>query len=124
MKRALQATAGATGTLQSRIDTLGEKLNNIFVALRGDRTLSSRFENSPPAISDRVNNIVDDQWQSTSAPTQTQIASYEVASDEFEVELSNLKTLVDDDLETIENELDRLGAPWTPGRIPEWKKKY
>ena len=124
MKRALQSTAGATGTLQSRIDTLGEKLNNIFVALRGDRTLSSRFENSPPAISDRVNNIVDDQWQSTSAPTQTQIASYEVASDEFEVQLSNLKTLVDDDLKTIENELDRLGAPWTPGRIPEWKKKY
>jgi len=123
MKRALLSTAGATGTLQSRIDSLEEKVNNVFTALSGDKTLSSRFENTPPAIGDRVNSIIDDQWLSTSAPTQTQVASYGVAADEFEVQLSNLKTLVDVDLKKIENELDRLGAPWTPGRIPEWKKK-
>ncbi len=123
MRRALQATAGATGALSVAMDTLEVQVDNIFIALRGNRTLSSRFENEPPAIADRVNNIVDEQWQSTSAPTQTQVASYQVAGDEFETQLSKLKRLVEVDLNRIETELDRLGAPYTPGRIPEWKKE-
>jgi hypothetical protein len=34
-----------------------------------------------------------------------------------------LKELVEVDLKGIETTLERLGAPWTPGRVPEWKQE-
>jgi hypothetical protein len=69
-----------------------------------------------------VNGIVDDQWQSTGAPTQTQIDAYNIAGDEFTPILAKLRTAVQTDLRSIETAMETLGAPWTPGRIPEWKK--
>ena len=43
--------------------------------------------------------------------------------EEFGQELGKLRTLVEGDLKTLEKALDLAGAPWTPGRLPEWKEK-
>jgi hypothetical protein len=45
------------------------------------------------------------------------------ASEEFSPVLARLKELVEVDLKGIETTLERLGAPWTPGRVPEWKQE-
>ena len=45
--------------------------------------------------------------------------SYAVAAQEFSVALAALRTLAAD-LAALENALELKGAPWTPGRIPEW----
>ena len=45
--------------------------------------------------------------------------SYNVASTEFARALQMLRTLAAD-VSALENGLDLKGAPWTPGRIPEW----
>lgn len=29
---------------------------------------------------------------------------------------------INEELVMLENNLENLGTPWTPGRIPEWKK--
>jgi hypothetical protein len=35
--------------------------------------------------------------------------------------LSQLKQLIEVDLSKLEKQLEAGGAPWTPGRVPEWK---
>ncbi|HZM89562.1 MAG TPA: glycosyl hydrolase, partial [Blastocatellia bacterium] len=101
-----------------------EKRNNeILRALRGDTALRQRQEILPPSIVERVNTIVSDQRMSTSAPTQTQKDHYAVAAQEFEQVLGRLRPLIEGDLARLEKAMEAAGAPWTPGRIPEWKDK-
>jgi len=35
--------------------------------------------------------------------------------------LEKLRTLAEQDIIQLENELEEAGAPWTPGRVPTWK---
>jgi len=37
--------------------------------------------------------------------------------------LAKLKQLVEGDIPRLEKALEALGAPHTPGRLPEWKDK-
>ena len=58
---------------------------------------------------------------STSRPTQTHQQQYQIATDDFAVELKKLRTLVQVDLTKLEKEMEAAGSPWTPGRLPEWR---
>ena len=80
-----------------------------------------RNEPTPPAILDRVQSIVDTQWNATSAPTATSEEAYAFAAQEFKGELDKLRQLVLVDLKKIEDRMEATGAPWTPGRIPIWQ---
>jgi hypothetical protein len=77
--------------------------------------------NTAPSINDRVGYVVGAQRMSTAKPTQTQLAQYNAAAQDFEGVLSQLRTLIEVDLSRLEKQLEAAGAPWTPGRIPEWK---
>jgi hypothetical protein len=58
---------------------------------------------------------------SIARPTQTQIDQYAAAAQEFETALGQLRQLIESDLARLEKQMEAAGAPWTPGRIPEWK---
>jgi hypothetical protein len=122
IKRALQATPSDTRQLMDTTLEMEKRLELILRALRGDTILASRDENVPLSISHRVNGIVDDQRLSTARPTQTQIDQYSIAGEEFAAELAKLRALVEVDLSKLEKAMEASGAPWTPGRIPEWKE--
>jgi hypothetical protein len=47
---------------------------------------------------------------------------YGIAGKEFEPQLAKLKKLIEVDLKKLEKAMEEAGAPWTPGRIPVWKK--
>ena len=47
---------------------------------------------------------------------------YEWAAEAFATELNRLKVL-SSDLDAFEQQLESAGAPWTPGRLPEWTKE-
>jgi hypothetical protein len=34
-----------------------------------------------------------------------------------------LHTLVEVDLTKLEKDMEAAGAPWTPGRVPEWQEQ-
>ena len=70
---------------------------------------------------DRVQSIVDAQWNATSAPTATSEDAYRFAAEAFQPQLEKLRQLVLVDLKKVEDALEASGAPWTPGRIPVWK---
>ncbi|MFO7979278.1 MAG: hypothetical protein R6V00_00410 [Candidatus Aminicenantes bacterium] len=41
--------------------------------------------------------------------------------DEFSPIYQQLKTIIEQDVKNIEQKLDEMGAPYTPGRLPDWK---
>jgi photosystem II stability/assembly factor-like uncharacterized protein len=121
IKRALHETPAADGKLMTDAISIERRVNEIQRGLRGDSSSRARNENLPASINERVSGIARDQRMSTSRPTQTQMDQYRDAAQEFERVLANLRSLVDGDLLRLEKAMEAAGAPWTPGRIPEWK---
>ena len=91
--------------------------------LRGDASLSKRNENQPPSIIDRLERTAQYQWATTSAPTQTHKDNYKIIGEEFLPILEKLRNLGEKDIPEFEKKLELMKAPWTPGRLPEWKIK-
>ncbi|MCW8984638.1 MAG: hypothetical protein OQK55_04800 [Thermoanaerobaculales bacterium] len=120
-RKALFDTPGADTAMLAESQRLQTEIDDILVELSGDETRENRNVFTPPSISERVTRIVDSQWDTTSAPTQTKIDGYEWAADAFAKELGRLKALASD-LEAFESQLEAAGAPWTPGRLPTWTK--
>jgi photosystem II stability/assembly factor-like uncharacterized protein len=123
IRRALDQTPAAEARWKSDARALEQRNRHILRALRGDVVLRARNENTPVSIVERVERILDDQRLSLARPTKTQQDGYEIASQEFTQELAKLRTLQEVDLKNLEKNLDLSGAPWTPGRLPEWKEK-
>jgi photosystem II stability/assembly factor-like uncharacterized protein len=120
-RKALFDTPGADTAMLAESQKLQTEIDDILVELSGDETRENRNVFTPPSISERVNRIVRSQWDTTSAPTQTKKDGYEWAADAFAKELGRLKALASD-LEAFESQLEAAGAPWTPGRLPNWTK--
>ncbi|HEY8181919.1 MAG TPA: hypothetical protein VII32_06735 [Thermoanaerobaculia bacterium] len=55
----------------------------------------------------------------TSAPTATHRESLTLAQQQAATLLDRLRKLVEVDLANVEKQMNALGAPWTPGRIPQ-----
>jgi len=121
IRRALLETPNAPASLSDEAAQLEKRKNDILRALRGDQALRARNMNLPPSISQRVNGIVGGQRLSTQRPTQTHLDQYAAAAAEFEGTLTRLRQLIESDLQRLEKQMEAAGAPWTPGRIPEWK---
>ena len=121
IRRALLETPAAGDKLLDDAAALDKRTNDILRALRGDSALRARNINLPPSIAERVGDIVGGQRLSTSRPTQTQISQYNAAAQDFEATLGQLRQLIEVDLTRLEKAMEAAGAPWTPGRIPEWK---
>ncbi|HKP12466.1 MAG TPA: glycosyl hydrolase, partial [Blastocatellia bacterium] len=120
IKRALQETPAADYKLTEQAQALDRRLDDILRALRGDQTARARNQDTPPSINDRVGTILAEQRMSSSRPTRTQQEHYAAAATDFEAALSALRSLVEGDLARLEKSMEAAGAPWTPGRIPEW----
>jgi len=116
---AVKETPGAIESQAQAVRDLRSRLQDIDTALNGDSTISSRNEPSPLAIASRVSTIVDGSWESQSGVTGNFRDSYAVADQQFREVIADLKA-VDSDLRALEVELEAEGAPWTPGRIPDW----
>ena len=123
MRRAVVETPGADTKLIDDIAALDKRMNDILRQLRGDTVIASRNENVLPSINERVNGIRGGLDQTLQRPTQTQREQYAIASQEFEAVLGQLRSLVEGDLVKVEKALEAAGAPYTPGRLPEWKDR-
>ncbi|HJX29176.1 MAG TPA: glycosyl hydrolase, partial [Thermoanaerobaculia bacterium] len=121
IQKALVVTPRADDRLSDEADALERRLQDIDVALSGDTTLARRNEGTPPSIFGRINNVVEGQWNTTMAPTQTHQDAYRLAAEAFTPVLAELTRLVETDLKALEDKMEAAGAPWTPGRVPTWQ---
>jgi hypothetical protein len=124
VKQTIQNTPGAPFTLMGEADKVEKQLHAILWSLNGQPAKASDEENwpAPPPVKLRLGAILEASYGNTSTPTQTQRDQYALLEVEFPPILDQLREIAEKDLKTLEDELVKLGAPWTPGHIPEWKK--
>lgn len=122
LRAAIELTPDAPVTMWTDLQGLENRLHLVNIALTGDQSLSRREFETPPSISRRVGTIQYGMSQTTSEPTQTFKDAYDIAADEFEPVYKELKDIVKA-LQEMEKQLEKLGAPYTPGRIPSWERE-
>jgi hypothetical protein len=122
LRRAFTETPGADPSLLEQTRALELRLDDLMTVLTGDKTRRKYEAPTPPSITQRVDQIVEGEWESTSAPTETHRRNYAIAATQFEGMLGKLRTLVEVDLKALEQKAEAAGAPWTPGRLPDWKR--
>jgi len=119
---ALQDTPNSDA-LQAEAFAIRQHNQEILRALRGDTALAARNENVPTSINDRLTNIMEGERFSITRPTQTHVDAYNIAADEFGQQLTKLRALIQTDMAKLEKDMEAAGAPWTPGRVPDWQQE-
>jgi photosystem II stability/assembly factor-like uncharacterized protein len=121
-KQALDQTPSIEKKWQAYVRDLEKRTREIHRDLVGDQVMRAHNEGTPPSTVERIEGIVGSQRNSLSAPTQTQREAFRIASEEVTGELARLRQVIEVDLPKLEKVLDAAGAPWTPGRLPQWKE--
>jgi photosystem II stability/assembly factor-like uncharacterized protein len=123
IREALHESPAAEKQLGATADSIEQRDREILRALRGDVEIAKRNEPVPSSIGDRVDAIIEGERFSMAKPTQSDMDSYGIAAGDFKDQLAKLRSLVDVDLAKLEKDMEAAGAPWTPGRVPDWSEK-
>jgi len=122
VREALQYTPNASAALINKARNIEHRLIALSMLMEGDPGLSKRNENQAPCITERLDDITWSIYSVTSFPTQTMQDGLQILSGMFEPVYKDIKKIRESDLQQLYTELDRLGVPWTPGRLPDWKQ--
>jgi hypothetical protein len=117
IRATIRVTPGMTAEDRKTVTSLEARLSDLGIRFNGDRSVSSRNEPTPLGIASRVSSIYGTVVNSQSAVGQNFRDSYQVATEEFSLALSELDALATETA-ALESSMERSGAPWTPGRIP------
>lgn len=121
LQQALAQTPTPTDALLRRARALADTLRAIQESLTGDPTIDEHNEPSPPSLMGRLDGITGGLWFSTlEDATNTQKHQYELVASQFGGILTALRQFINGDLKRLEDAAEAAGAPWTPGRIPNW----
>ena len=120
-RAALKCVTAPHADILDAVRALEAKVEGLQLKMTGDRLLSRLDMDTLPGIAERVMTVVYEQSASTSAPTGTQRDAYAIAEEEFGPVYEEIKRMMAEDLKAIEKRLDAVGAPYTPGRLPDWK---
>jgi photosystem II stability/assembly factor-like uncharacterized protein len=118
VRRALDEIAGPDPKLVAQVNAIDTALRDINDQINGDPILRRTNEPSPPSLLDRVKTAVTG-LTTTAPPTATHRESLAVAQQQTGPLLERLHKLIEVDLANVEKQMNALGAPWTPGRIPQ-----
>lgn len=118
LRVAIRDTPAAGAEHGARLERIRLGLEDALVTLRGDRTKSERSVAQQPSIAQRIGGVVRGQLYVTSPPDRTDREQFGYASEAFGAVRADLARLIGEELGSLERDLERLGAPWTPGRVP------
>ena len=121
MKQAVMETPALEQSLVKDMIGLERRLAETNKKLNGDASLARREFEAPTSINNRVSNILGGLLSATAAPTTTFMNSYDVAAKQFTPVLAEIKA-VGEAVKKLEQQLEQSGAPYTPGRIPDWRR--
>jgi hypothetical protein len=121
MAVAVKEAPDASEQLLSDIKKMEQEIAGIRLVLSGDGSMSKRSYPTSPSISGRVGSVVYGILETSSAPTETMKQSLKVAEEMFADVYPKVKTLGEQGIPSLEDKLEKAGAPYTQGRLPEWK---
>ncbi|MCX6275305.1 MAG: glycosyl hydrolase [Bacteroidetes bacterium] len=116
----IDAPASLTG-LAEQVREIEKRITAVDILMNGDGSLAKREFETPPSINGRIGTIEFTLWNATAAPTGIATQSYAVASKQFTGVLAELAS-IDGEIKKVEAVLEKNNAPYTPGRLPEWKE--
>jgi len=110
--------------LVKAIDKVIQEISDIKWLFNGEVPKASSEERIPAqvTINDRLGALETVSGRTSSGVTGTQREVYSILEKELPPVLERLDKLTNKDITEIEVMLDAIGAPWTPGRVPKWKK--
>lgn len=119
INKAIQITPEAGEEISALYDDIWQRLDVLRHKLNGDQTISKRHGNQHRAVVSCIQYLVYFIYRSTSAPATQHLEEAEHIRADLLPIIEELRTLGEVDLHTLENQLEQLRAPWTPGRLPE-----
>ena len=123
IKQALKRSPRGSEQLLEQARRLELKLKDVRKSLAGGTVVSQHNEPDRISIANRANSAMSGAG-STYGPTKTHRADYEIAKEEFEAALGQVKRLVEGDFVNLQRNLEAAGLPWTSGRpIPQLRNK-
>lgn len=120
IERAIFATPGDTKALQAKHKAIENQLYDIRKTLNGDPLAGELDQGQPFPVSARIGWLAYEMWNSTSAPTATQKEALKLASTDFKPILQQIRAIYEQQLPALEKDLEKAGAPYTPGRVIEY----
>lgn len=121
MKEAALQTPGLETVVMKNLIEVDHRLDNIIRDVYGDASLIQREFEAPTSLSSRVGSIMDALISTTYGTTETFMNSYNDAAKQFDGIYKDVKD-ISSEIIRLENLLERNKAPYTPGRMPEWKR--
>lgn len=124
VKQAIINTPQADYNLLTEASNIAEELDDLLFLFNGEPAKASQEEVPPQHVplNNRLSVLAYTHWRSTAPLTETEKTAYNTLAEEFPPVLEKAKSIYKEELLKLENKLENLGAPWTPGRIPEWHK--
>jgi photosystem II stability/assembly factor-like uncharacterized protein len=123
IKQAILNTPAETNELMKEAERIQDELDEIIFAFHGV-TPKASSEEIPPhkmTIMERLSSMAWAHYRSTSGVTETERTNYEILKKDFPPLLEKLKKLRTEDIQNLEDKLEKLNAPWTPGRMPTFE---
>lgn len=124
MLQALNSLPAAPPELENKVRVVLLQLDEILNVKFNRRTGKPSDEENPPApvsLNNRLGSLTWISWMTTGEPTETQKNIYNILTEEFPTVYQQVKQIGEKDIPELEQEMEKLGAPVTPGRLPDWK---
>jgi hypothetical protein len=121
IKDAVINTPDAPADLMISVNNLDMELEEIKLKFQRSSNRPSSEENppSPVTFDERLSTLSYTHWRSTSTITSREKESMEILLEEFPPIYERIKYIYEYDIKNIEKQLEKFGAPWTTGRLPE-----
>ena len=123
IRKAIYATNAPTEEMKADLIKIEDEMKAIQKDLFGDPIAGRLDQPDKFSVGARIGYLGFEMWNSTSAPTTTQQDAYKIASKLFSPQLERLNRLVNQDIKALETKMEKAGAPYTPGRLPDWSKE-
>lgn len=120
IQQALQQNNEATLETKNQAYQVKQQLEKVEFTMNGTPAKAS-WEEVPPEImplNNRLSQILEAAWESTSAPTSNQKKCYNILMQDLPGVINQL-TEISNEVEQLNTQLDALKAAYTPGRIPK-----
>jgi len=119
IRKVIKQTPGTGAQILIDVLALQDEVDQILYKLDGPSAAAS-WEELPPMempLNRRLNVMIRTHWSSTSELTKTETDQLEILKEEFPLVLAQLEKVVEE-IHELDQELEQLKAPWTPGRVP------
>ena len=113
---ALKATPESQPADLSTALQIKQQLDSLNTLIQGNESLKKRNAAYPPSLDDRLGKLVWGMWASSEGPTETQKQDYQIVYAKGKAMQSFVEQLKAKEFKALDAALDKINAPYTPGR--------